>query len=62
MIKEAGRESKAEVRRMCVDVGVWVYVLDDCLDTPDETPWVQSLAQFLDTQPKRHAGGRRGQT
>eukprot|EP00975_Prorocentrum_lima_P064765 12899510-Prorocentrum_lima.AAC.1 len=55
-------QSKAEFRRMCVDSGVWVYVLDNCHDTPDKTPWVQSVSQFLDTQPKGYVGGRTGQT
>eukprot|EP00975_Prorocentrum_lima_P043681 9164554-Prorocentrum_lima.AAC.1 len=50
VIKEAGRdrdvlmESKAELRRMCVDLGGLVHVLDDGLDTLGKTPWVQSLS------------------
>eukprot|EP00975_Prorocentrum_lima_P043322 9094950-Prorocentrum_lima.AAC.1 len=55
------KDASAKIEKICNDLGIWVYVLDNCLDPPD-TPWVHRLAQFLDPQPKRKAGGRGEQT
>eukprot|EP00975_Prorocentrum_lima_P043187 9066743-Prorocentrum_lima.AAC.1 len=50
------QEASAECKHMCNDLGIWVYILDNCLDPPDTTPWVHRLARLLDTQPTRCAG------
>eukprot|EP00975_Prorocentrum_lima_P018360 3867224-Prorocentrum_lima.AAC.1 len=50
-------EASAELKSMCNELGMWVYVLDNCFDPPD-TP----LARFLDDQPRRSIARQRGLT
>eukprot|EP00975_Prorocentrum_lima_P016380 3470820-Prorocentrum_lima.AAC.1 len=36
-------KASAELKSMCNELGIWVYVLDNCFD-PLDTPCVQKLA------------------